>query len=389
MLWLNFIHLYQPANSSSDRIQEAVEKSYLRLTALLESHQDLKFTANISACLLERLREDGYDDLLKRWRQLISDGRLELLGSAAYHAFLPFTPKIEIVYQIKKQEKLVQDILGVNLKGGGFFLPEMAYTPELARLVKEQGYSWLILDEAVLPNNQGYLPVLIDANSGLDVVLRNRELSNSYFPDIVNQKDLKKELPDLIITATDAELYGLRHEDPTKELEKMLQFSDLATSTISEFLKTQKISAEIKLRSASWETDWKRDGKKAFAVWYDPGNKIQMDLWLLANLAIEVGQKFPQDSNYEWYRWHLDRGLASCMFWWASARNFFHNFGPIAWSPDEVEAGLNDLMKSVRSLSDPKTKDYKLKTEKIANRIKRRLWQNHWQNHWLASSSKN
>jgi predicted glycosyl hydrolase (DUF1957 family) len=389
MLWLNFIHLYQPANSSAYRIKEAVEKSYLRLTDLLESNQDLKFTANISACLLERLQEDAYDDLLQRWRQLISDGRLELVGSAAYHAFLPFTPEVEVKYQIKKQEQLTQDILGLDIRGGGFFLPEMAYTPELARLIKRQGYSWLILDEAVLPKGQSYLPVLIDENSDLQVVLRNRKLSNSYLPDIINQKESAHEIPELIITATDAELYGLRHEDPTRELEKMLQFSSLETETISEFLKQQEISERIKLKSASWETDWARDGKYAFIIWHDTSNSIQMDLWRLANLAIEVGQKFPQDSNYEWYRWHLDRGLASCMFWWASGKDFFHNFGPVAWSPDEVEAGLNDLMKSVRSLVSPETKNYKLKTEKIANRIKRRLWQKHWRQYWLVSNSKN
>jgi predicted glycosyl hydrolase (DUF1957 family) len=389
MLWLNFIHLYQPANSSAYRIKEAVEKSYLRLTALLELNKDLKFTANISACLLERLQEDGYNDLLKRWRQLVNEGRLELVGSAAYHAFLPFITQVEAIYQIKKQEKLTQEILGFNVKGGGFFLPEMAYTPELARLIKEQGYSWLILDEAVLPDKQSYLPVLIDGNSELQIVLRNRKLSNSYLPDIINQENPSNELPELIITATDAELYGLRHEDPTKELEKMLQFSDLKTEIISEFLKKQKISDSIKLRSASWETDWQKDGKEAFIIWHDSRNKIQVDLWRLANLAIEVGQKFPQDGNYEWYRWHLDRGLASCMFWWASGKDFFHNFGPVAWSPDEVEAGLNDLMKAVRSLNDPATKNYKLKTEKIANRIKRRLWQRHWRHHWLVSEFKN
>ncbi len=389
MLWLNFIHLYQPANSSSYRIKEAVLKSYLRLTDLLESNKDLKFTANISACLLERLQEDGYDDLLKSWRQLIKEGRLELVGSAAYHAFLPFMPEVEIIYQIKEQEKIVQKILGVNIQGGGFFLPEMAYTPKLARLVKDYGYRWLILDEAVLPNNQLYELVFIDKNSNLWVVLRNRKFSNTYLPDVINRETNKNKLPELVITATDAELYGLRHEDPTKELEKMLQFSNLRTETISNFLSKQEIKQEITLRSASWETDREKEGKEVFKIWRDPRNRIQVDLWRLANLAIAVGQKFPEDSNYEWHRWHLDRGLASCMFWWASARDFFHNFGPVAWSPDEVEAGLNDLIKAVRSLNDPETKNYKLKTEKIANRIKKHLWQKHWRQHWPALDLKN
>ena len=121
MVWLNFIHLYQPANSPAERINEAVQKSYLRLTRLLEENPDLRFTANISACLLERLRDGGFDELLERWRRLISSGRLEVVGSAAYHAFLPLVPESEAIYQIKRQEELSQEILGADIRGGGFF----------------------------------------------------------------------------------------------------------------------------------------------------------------------------------------------------------------------------------------------------------------------------
>jgi len=168
MLCVNFLHLYQPANSSSTRIKEAVDKSYYRLTRLLEEHSDLRCTVNISACLLERLKEEGYIELLDRWRRLVSSGRLELVGSAAYHAFLPFLPETEVRYQIRRQEEITAEILGVDLHGRGFFLPEMAYTPTLAKLIKAAGYRWLILDEASLP--AGMIPstgaAYQDLNSG-------------------------------------------------------------------------------------------------------------------------------------------------------------------------------------------------------------------------------
>lgn len=383
MLWLNFIHLYQPANSQSARIKEAVDKSYLRLTRLLEEHEDLHFTANISACLLERLREDGFDDLLTRWRKLIAAGRLELVGSAAYHAFLPLLPEKEIIYQIKRQEEITLDILGVNIKGAGFFLPEMAYSPALAKLIKSLGYDWLILDEASLPpsnfNNVG--SAYVDENSNLKVVVRQRALSNAYAPDLIQGLMEQVNSPALLVTATDAELYGLRHEDPTAELEKMAGLTGLHSETISVFLAKANL-VPIKFRSASWETDWKEDNNQPYFVWHDRRNRLQLDLWRLVKIVMAAGDKYPADANFTWYRWHLDRGLASCVFWWASGRDFFHNFGPMAWNPDEVENGLNDLVRAVRSLEDKGSRKEKIIVEKLVADIRCRLWQKHWQKYF-------
>lgn len=384
MLWLNFIHLYQPANSPAERISEAVDKSYLRLTQLLESNPDLYFTANISACLLERLQEGGFDDLLERWRRLIVSGRLELVGSAAYHAFLPLVPEREVIYQIKRQEELLKEILNIDVSGGGFFLPEMAYTPALAKLIKEQGYRWIIIGEASLPEGLDSNPngTYLDANSGLQVIVRQRIFSNAYAPDVIGELLKTNPIPDLLITATDAELYGLRHEDPSLELEKIAALKNLQTQNISAFLDTQKSLASVVFRSASWETNWSEDKNLPFAVWHDPKNKIQSRLWRLARMAIEAGDKYHDDKNYEWYRWHLSRGLASCSFWWASGRDFFHNFGPIAWNPDEVENGINDLIRAVRSLQDKRSLREKLKAERLASLIRRDLWQKHWRKFW-------
>lgn len=383
MLWINFIHLYQPANSTNERIKEAADKSYYRLTRLLEENRDLSFTANISGCLLERLAEGGFTDLLERWRRLIAEGRLELVGSAAYHGFLPLLPEEEVLYQIKRQEEITADILGVDLKGHGFFLPELAYTPELSRLVKKLGYSWLIIDEASLPEgivtNGG---TYIDSNSGMTVIVRHRDYSNAYAPDLIQELISQNKTSQTIITATDAELYGLRHEDPTAELEKMVALKELKSKTVSEFLANYTSEEQVKLRSASWETNWEVDKGQPFAVWHEKGNKIQRNLWELAHFAIAAGKLYPNDPNFAAYRWHLDRGLASCMFWWASGRDFFHNMGPVAWNPDEIENGLNDLIRSVRSLQDKGSKREKIVAEKLVARVRRRVWQNHWQKYF-------
>lgn len=383
MLWINFIHLYQPANSTTERIKEAVDKSYYRLTRLLEENSDLSFTANISGCLLERLADAGFTDLLDRMRRLIEAGRLELVGSAAYHGFLPLLPQEEVIYQIKRQEEITADILGVDLKGRGFFLPELAYTPLLSQLIKNLGYAWIIVDEASLPKGISVKGgAFVDSNSGLTVIVRHRGYSNAYAPDLIQSLIKEGERPQTIVTATDAELYGLRHEDPTAELEKIASLKELKTQTVSEFLTGHDGAQPVKLRAASWETNWEIDRGQPFAVWLDKGNQIQRRLWELADHVMAAGKRYPHDANYAAYRWHLDRGLASCMFWWASGRDFFHNMGPVAWNPDEIENGLNDLIRSMRSLQDKNSKQEKIVAEKMVARIRRLIWQKHWQKYF-------
>jgi len=387
MLWLNFLHLYQPANLDPYYIKEAADKSYRRLVNLLEEHPRLKFTLNISACLLDRLADVGYQDLINRLQKLVSRGQIELVGSAAYHAFLPLLPDTEVIKQIKEQEKIIKKHFG-RVSRQGFFSPEMAYSPHLARIVKSLGYKWMILDEIAfngkLNKASDWNRVCIDKNSGLKIIFRDRNLSNSYVPAAVLSW-LSQSEKKIAISATDGELYGLRHEDPTAELEKLAKAKNLQTNTITKFLKdfSPKDLTSIALRPSTWEsTPAELRWQRPFWLWRAPQNKIHFYTWRLAELAMSLDEKYKKDKNRYYCRWHLVRGLASCTFWWASGRNFSHNFGPLAWSPDEVERGLNDLIRSVRSLQDPKTKLAKIKAEKLYIKAKGLLWRRHWEKYF-------
>ena len=384
MIWINFLHLYQPANIDDYHIQEAYEKSYSRLLRLLQENKNLKMTFNISGCLIDRLAGMGYQQFISDLKKLNEEGRLELVSSAAYHAFLPLLPEKEVIKQIEENEFILKKFFGESFQAKGFFLPEMAYSPEVAEIIKRKKYQWIILDSiSALGSNLNFNKVFRDVNSGLKVVFRNRELSRAYPPDEI----LKIKLTDkkIAITATDAELYGLRHEDPTGEMEKVLKDELIKTETISNFVESFWDNIEdINVRPSSWESE-EADIKagRPFALWYDNRNKIHKDLWKLSYLALSLEDKFPHDENKEYYRWHLVRGLASCTFWWASANDFSASFGPYAWNPDIVDRGLEDLIRSVRSLSDKKSLKYKLKAEALYISIKKDLWQKHWRLYWL------
>lgn len=385
MIWLNFLHFYQPANAEDRHIKEATEKSYLRIIRALEKHPNIKLTLNIAGCLLERWENLGYLNLIGRIKKLINKGGIELTGTAAYHPLLPLAPKKEIVRQIKENEQILKKHFGGHFKPAGFFFPEMAYSEEAGKIVKKLGYKWIILDEIAFAGKLGQVDfnkIYRDKMNGLKIIFRSRRISQGYVPEIISNF-LRNHNSKILITATDAELYGLRHEDPTDEFEKLLANKKLKTSAISEFIELNQASLKkISPLPSNWEsTEKELRQKRPYALWHNPQNKIQQMLWQLANLACQALKKNKKDKNYIAARWHLVRGLASCTFWWASGRDLRHVFGPVAWSPDEIERGLNDLTRAIRSLSNKKTKKVKLKAEKLNVKIRLAIWEKHWNNY--------
>lgn len=412
MTWINFLHLYQPANSDPYIIEEATEASYKRLISILEANPDLCFSLNITGCLVLRWRELGYVTLIKRIKKLVSLGQIELTGSVAYHCLTPLIPETEVIKQIQENSEILRKNFGSKLKLAGFFLPEMAYSPQVAKLIKKQGFTWIILDEIAYSGRFTNLDnsfVYKDQASNLKVIFRSRKASNSYVPEIVWQKlnqtkpektevnqglSKKKTLKQgnfltsqVLITATDGELYGLRHNDPEKILEQVVGDERLVTKTISQFIQQAKFGKTVNLKPCNWEsTVQELDLGLPYASWLEPNNPLQTQIWELAYLALETIETYISDPNHNWARWHLVRGLASCTFWWASARDFAYIYGPHAWNPDEVERGVNELVRAIRSLDDVATRSFKLQAETKYIKIKECLWQTHWDSYWKINN---
>ena len=384
MLWINFLHCYQPANTDAHVIEEATEKSYQRIVRALQENPRTKFTLNITGCLFLRWEELGYQDLIGDIKELLEKGQIEITGTVAYHPPLPLINRKEIELQIKENEEILKKHFGENFRPRGFFLPESIYSKEVGKIIKKMGYEWILLDEIAMNgelNKVDFDKVYKDKASGLKVIFRSRKSSKSYVPEtIITLLESRKEK--IAITATDGELYGLRHEDPTGEFEKLLKKENLETLTVSEFIDNKKEIEKIKLVACSWESSEKElEEKKPYILWHDKKNKIQLKLWELANLAQKTAEKYKDDEDYHWARWHLVRGLASCTFWWASAKDF-RLFGPISWSPDEIERGANELIRSIRALDDTATRKTKIKAEKLYIKIKKMVWKNHWAYYW-------
>jgi hypothetical protein len=387
MIWINFLHLYQPANTDPYIVEEATEKSYKWLVKILEDNPEINFTFNITGCLVLRWRELGYFSLIKKIKELVEKGQIELTGSASHHPLLPLIPAEEARAQIEENTEILKDNFGQNLKLRGFFLPEMAYGRDTAKIVKECGFEWIILDELAYNGTLRKSPqagkVCEDIDSGLKAIFRSRELSSDYVPRCILSELEEGEKNKVVVTATDGELYGLRHVDKKGEFNELLDKKGFSAPTISDYIDEQQGLENKRLTACSWEsTEKELKGGTPYFLWYNRKNKIHCYLWKLARLAYNISIKYNRDNNHQWTRWHLKRGLASCAFWWASAKDFSHIFGPYAWNPDEIERGVNELIRSVRSVENKKSAKEKVRAEKLYIKIKKMIWKHHWTYYW-------
>lgn len=375
--WANLLHFYLPPTANNIQITEAAQRSYEWILLMAEKYPTWHFTFNITGCLTKSLSENGYEKIISRFKNLINKGQLELVGSLSHHPIAPLVDLTIVKRQIKQQEEINQSFFGIKPKG--FFLPEMAYNEKIGKLLADLKYQWLILDEINLNdklNQIDWESAYHLKNTNLKIVFRSREWSLDYPPKKIVKTSLEKKLPAQIVTATDAELYGLRFVDFEGWLGKVLENPEIKTITMGEYLQTLKNKKPIKPKAGNWESLEKElTNKFLFTLWRSKNNKIHGLLWQLANLANEQLKQHPKDQNYQWAENHLDRGLASCTFWWASNRDF-KLFGAPAWHPEEVEKGALELIKTVRTLNTDKK--IKLKAEKIYHQLKYLMWSTHW-----------
>lgn len=375
IIWVNFLHMYQPPLQDKGVLAQVSIESYDYLLTLLEKYPQYKLTLNICGSLLEQLDQEQ-NKLLVRLQKLVKAKRIELVGSAYYHPILPLLNRAEVIRQIRLNEEAIRKYFP-NSSCQGFYLPEMAYSLAVAKIIKSLSYSWLILDpihSLIKTRADQYYQL---KNLGLKVVFRDREVSKAYPPEWI-YNHLKNKENKIIISATDAEIYGHFHQDRQGYIEKILQNPNLEVQTIGHYLRGAKKFIDISLRPASWESSAKELAQgKPYSMWADPKNIIHNHLWLLVALATKLIKRHPKDQNIFWARQHLDRGLASCTWWWATSRKL-SAFSPASWNPEIVERGAKELISSVRSIQKAKPAE-KIKAEKIYLEIIKNTWLFHWQ----------
>jgi hypothetical protein len=373
MIWANFLHIYQPPTQKPYWVNRVTDESYRKIFHLLLKNPTARTTMNINGVLLDLLNKNGHYDVIDAIKKLVSRGQLELTGSAKYHPLLPFLPESEIIRQIKLNEETVFHYLGSGVQLKGFFPPEMGFSIEIARIVADLGYQWIIVDELSFPKNQGpqrHDRIYQVANlQNFHIFFRERRMSWVILSGQIGTgklliqslgERLKKN--EYLLTAMDGETFG--HHRPGLEtlLFEIYKSDELQTVKISDLPNLFARREETKPLSSTWalmEKDLEKE--KPFARWYDEENTIHQAQWGLTKLAIETVQNMQKDApGYEKVRQALDMALHSDQYWWASARPW--------WSIEMIERGAKDLYDVVVSASGVSEK-IKKKAETLYHKI--------------------
>jgi len=331
MYWANLLHIYQPPGQKKEIIDQVVKESYNRILAILQSNPKIRISLNICASLTEQLVEYGYKDLIEQIKELVKNGQIELVGSAAYHPILPLLPETEISRQIKLNEDINQKYFGKIWQPKGFFLPELAYDKKTASIIQKLGYQWIVLDEIAYQGKFGQ--VLFDKiykREKLKIGFRNRGLSLLFFGEWLDSIDkffssIKKDgrSEKFLITAFDGENLGHHRKHLADLWARILESPKIENITCSEYLDIlkDKDSIEVEPLASSWATEIK-DLKEnvPYPLWDHPKNQLHQYQWQLTNLFVGLINQARDNPNYKEVRKILDKALASDQYWWAAIK---------------------------------------------------------------------
>ena len=357
--------MYQPPTQDLNILKKIDRECYKPLFKVLEYHDNAKICLNINGILIDLLLEFDLSDTIDLLKNLVSEGKIEIVGTAKFHPILPLIPKTEVQHQIHLNEETNKNEFGKLWKRKGFFPPEMAISGSVAKHVRELGYKWVIVSGIACPREWPYDKIYCSPN-GLQLFFRDDIMSNKIsFKDITPKKFVsetkklhkneKKNNSTYIIIAQDAETFG--HHIPRYEktflgrtLELINNDNEMETVFISSLDQHFPISEEkIIPKESSWSTTNKDiENKIPYPLWKHPKNNIHKYYWKLMkslnnlmNIAdnLDVTVDWTVENYYNTARFFYDRGIYSCPVWWSNPQNG-------TWSPNLIYKGVELLMRA-------------------------------------------
>ena len=353
--WAPLLHFYQPPTQSYDVLARICKESYRPLVKVFKHNPSSKVTINMCGVLTDMLSNHGYQDVLTGLKELGQNSQVEFVGSAKFHAILPLIPEKEVKRQIELNRKTNLFFFGDVYRPKGFFLPEMCYSDEVASIVREMGYEWVIVSGIACQGKWplDYISAVKLSSGAIKTFFRDDIISNMIsFKNIdakafvSNLKGLAKEEGDIyVITAMDAETFG--HHIPQwetlflAEVYKMIEGSEeIQAVNISGLLEKFPSVKSKPPRRSSWSTTKEEIiAGNFYPLWNTPHNAIHKLQWEHINICLELleeaeDQKDNEKSEafFNTAREIMDAAFHSCQFWWANRDRM--------WSEGMINKGL-------------------------------------------------
>jgi hypothetical protein len=365
IFWAPILHFYQPSFQDFEVLKKIDKECYKPLLNMLEEHP-VKICVNINTILIDLLYEFGLGDTLDLFKNLESDNKIEILGTAKFHPIIPLLPQKEILNQIRLNEEDLKRIFP-NWERNGFFPPELSISSKTAKYIQELGYKWVIISGISCPIDWPSEEIFCSPN-GLQLFFRDDILSNKISFNNIKAKEFIQEMMNLfnngnnkgkkdkyIITAMDAETFGhhiKKYERIflSKTFDLIEERDEIKVEFISELDKYFPIAKQTIIpKDSSWSTSCEDlKNNNPYPLWNDTHNKIHNYYWKivkslnkLMDLAdtLDLTKEWNIENYYNTAKWFYDRSICSDTTWWANPERGI-------WSPNIIYNGIVLLMKA-------------------------------------------
>jgi hypothetical protein len=139
------LHNHQPVGNFGWVIAEVYEKAYLPMLDAIERHPAIRLGLHYSGPLVEWLRAERPEFLL-RLRALADRRQVEILGGGLYEPVLVALPERDRIAQLTRMADAMEGLFGARPTGA--WLAERVWEPDLPTSLADAGYAWTILDDA-------------------------------------------------------------------------------------------------------------------------------------------------------------------------------------------------------------------------------------------------
>lgn len=407
------LHFYQPFFQSEHVFRKIVAESYAPLIKLVKNKKKLKLTINMPLSTLELLDRYGHSSIISDIKVLSESGKVELVGSAAYHNLLTKTPKSINEQAVILNEYALGYYLGKRtgfegesatmFKGiRGFFAPELAVNKEVVQFVEELGYEWLLVDPTAIKDfwDGGSVPSKLCklADSELVLVSRDKVLSDLVaFKRNSDVRDLGPFIAGDAVVSVDAETFGHHNVNGLLLLENLIELiSDQGGEivTISEYISYFATEPIGEVCESTWAASLQNSDP--YVYWSSEENELQVALWKTLRTLWNhfEGMTYNEITQFEVYPvWDssvvnfnsgsTDTNLvlfnlllvnvlkvsSSDQFWWSSRKKIFDS--PILFNKSIISSYI-DMYRSIMNLDTIKdTRDLKSLLEIVEDRLQK------------------
>ena len=138
------LHNHQPIGNFDHVFEQAYQDSYLPFLDCFESYETLRLALHTSGPLMEWF-DANHPDYVDRLGDLVSRGRLEIVGGAFYEPILAMIPSRDRIGQIRRYSRWLENRLGATIRG--MWVPERVWEQSMTADLVDAGVEYTVLDD--------------------------------------------------------------------------------------------------------------------------------------------------------------------------------------------------------------------------------------------------